>query len=844
MKLDLQRYQGENGTEIEFLYKPPKTQSDVMVIVFPTHAPDIPTKDTIINYLFTLLAIDCHRLFLSTNTPSHAGYYIAMDGDYAPERTLMTLINSLQQKNGIKRIICAGTCRGGLSCQYYGLKYGYDIIVGSVDVPFSKNHSKVFYGNNTPEAQAMALNIMPDLLKKAKNSYSGRIVLVWGEQEDTAGAASMKQFVKDLSSVEIDSIVYTPNFSEHRMIANYFPKILVEQLAKIIMASKTSDMLYHDSLDVWFQSIKAKLVTLEKYTIPPLSLGCPVSNVLPFTSGNFRKMFEYALKDYFFVGEYKADGHKFASISYLFEYMLKNDIQTFWNMNLQAQLLFYYKQTNNIKAFEILEDLMMEFWKIQAIEAPKHRGKKGNFVYEKGYRNIGYIFRRVNFLLDYHAALSNNNLKTSFDTSNRITEELMQSFLHIINYDLFIYRSLDFQMLFSCQRALLHIAAYFKNNKDFFSDVFGVVMSCTNDLLDLEFDGNGFCLGGLGQTQHWYAQKYEELASFITANGFPASENYLKFSASLEKIIVVTQHIIRPDKKFPMLGITGELPAHFKPSFGNLINAKSNIAILNGGSAYLTINSGPQVHIRYPHHDQLSFTFFYDNISFVADSGEAIGVKDELAKEYCRSAVAHSALICNDSDYEISPYAEITSIKKIIENDEYVIVVTGHQLYEGVTLSRVFVWVKPNVLVLFDRAESTTEHKYTQNFLFNPPKQRQDGENYTEFKRTDRDTFRVTQYDGGYNLEVYKGQTTFDPENPRGIIFFDQKSPSPVLNFAYNITGNVARFATVLEAHSGKENEISVALEKDDDGAYTIKVSENTGSPGFIISREELGGLL
>jgi hypothetical protein len=734
--------------------------------------------------------------------------------------------------------MCAGTCRGATPAYYFGVKYDYDIIIGSGPPNLPVGLSAHLYGADTIGNRERISKLNAELLAHLKDSFSSKIVLIYGKEEDTANGdtKAMRTLVEDLRQSTVNYAVHEPDFTEHRMCGIYFPKFLVEFIINngenttSNLPAKTSETIFLEEAVNLNETLREILRTLDAPIANNTLFGSKVSNIEILVVGDYKRIFEYANKDYYFIGEYKKSGVLLPTFEIYYKYTISQKGLE-WDCTLQTQLLQHYKQSKDIRGFEILEEYMLEFWKQQALEAPKHFGKKGNFVYERGYRRIAYIIQRVHFLIDYHSTLYQNNLSTRFNTAQRITEELAYCYAQLVQYDLFFNNKLsyklDYNNAFGLFRALLHLAAFFKNDTIICNNTFNVVMKCIIEMFAFEFDDNGYCLGGLSM-MNWYVVNYSSLNTFIKANKFIVTEDYEKFEALLVKTTELLAYIVCNNGTLPSIGLTGSAKTTVKPKIGNLLNKNHNIVILRDSLAYITVNSGLHQHIQFPHHDQLSFTFSYNNISFILDADEGDLTKNDNVIDYCRSVFAHSTLICDDFDYELTPYSETFCISKTTQNNNYSLVYMSHKFYQGVIVCRTLLWVKPNILIIADFANSGNKHKYTQNFLINPAKEVVKTEKHVVFIYSDTDSFTITHFDTIDNLDVIKGSKDFDALKPRGYIFPDRKRHQSVSNYAFNKLGTNAQFLTVLEAHSGKGTEFSVSSANLNNDILHVELSNGT----------------
>jgi hypothetical protein len=339
--------------------------------------------------------------------------------------------------------------------------------------------------------------------------------------------------------------------------------------------------------------------------------------------------------------------------------------------------------------------------------------------------------------------------------------------------------------------------------------------------------------------QHNLRNLLRQITGFIVANDFPDAPDFTKLKHKLEKIREATVHMVRPDGFYPNLGHSDIAAAIISPTVGNFIKPDSNFAVLSDGLAYITVHGGSNIHSAFRHCDLLSFTFFYDGKQLVYDAGGGNGGLGE----YARSAVAHSAFICDDQSYTTPDYFDFTAIQHAVERDNYVLITARHSLYGDAALTRRLLWCKPNVLVVYDEAQAQEKrHIYTQNFLLPNVKTEDADTSHAALEIADGFMLTISQFEpdkDSTELELAKYTGTTDPAAPeeqlRGSRVAGFNKLEKLLNLAYSKRGYTAKFLTLLEAHSGKENEVSMRSVNVNDGVLHVELSDGT------IIEEEIG---
>ncbi|MCL1797157.1 MAG: heparinase II/III-family protein [Eggerthellaceae bacterium] len=811
-------HQGE--INLRYILRKATVASDVLVVAFPGaggwHENALPHLGY--SYLNAVASFNVNGLFLKGGTEEEAsslGRMVCVSRDFKVERTVIELINKAKEETGSTRVIAIGSSMGGWCSAYYGLKYDYDVISGSPAYAFkTKEGVKFTAGGTSKEDYEFCNSLLSDVIKKAGiDGYNKHFFISWGEGEGNwVRKEHGPQFLAALNDAKIPYTHKLFNFSSHWAIHWLFPDILKQQLSSALglpISKDQEELTDLQRVDREIQNMK-KAIEAEINTLDETTPNYCSANIEGYGSNNRDtqlRTFVYGAQGYHW---WQRGGRDKAN------YLGPLDI--FWGAAIAANgdyaasflfqrtLLSFYKNEGNQDAWGLLDKSTRQFfYQIDTVAKVA-----------KTYNTWWTAVRRMHFFLDWANVLGGKNVPDG------VTGQVVNTLSILLGTQLPI--STGSLEQYRVLLALLHATQYFKNSTNFFDKTYEAELDGFAALNNYYFDKNGVCIYQQSRTQHVLRTQINEFIEFMTANEFPENPKIKKIKRHAEKIESVTKHLIRPNGQIPNLGHTAGGNAELERLGGNLILPTSNFTILDEDGTYITINSGNPCHSAFKHCDLLSFTFFYDGHLLVAEAGGGAG---NLA-DYSRSALAHSALICDDGDYVIPEYNDFTTIDAASEHTDYVLIGMSHRLYPDVELRRAFLWLKPNIIVLLDSAKSETEHVYGQNFLLEKDAQ--------EF-------LSITQHGDSSELEKFTGTTDIsDYDNLRGSVISNFKKPLQAMNLTYTQKGTSANYVTVLEAHTGKEGEISIKSVQVDAG--NIKIMPVKGRAKVIPLEVESGQLI
>lgn len=477
----------------------------------------------------------------------------------------------------------------------------------------------------------------------------------------------------------------------------------------------------------------------------------------------------------------------------------------FW---FQDTILNYYEKKGEPEALEwCVENAGQYLEYICRIADPKHNEHWWNSL------------RRMHFFIALHKDLNERGIGEKWYQD--IFNEIRRTLGFLVSADISVK---DPRSQYIRTLGLLHAAIYFKGCGEFYNTLYNAVIEILNRITDFYFDANGVCTFLQVRDQSILAEKLMHNINFINANGFSETKALKTLKRKYDKIVEFTAHITAPNGLLAAVGHSVYEKAWWMQYWlerktGNYILRDSNIAFLNDKNdlSYITVNGGSNVHSDYKHCDLLAFTWWYDNVQVFTDSEGGRAPLDEFAG----SAMAHNGIIVDDLNYVIPSYEDFTAIDTVDERDNCVILTMSHNCYNKVTLRRRLMWIKPNIIVLYDEAESDNEHKYTQNFVLQNWVIDKNDSSRVTVSISPNFTVTISQIavdESGFELEKFHGTTDVNDEsNYRGSLITDWTKLRKGCNLAYTKHGSKVKFLTVIELHgssngiAGQENKVSYA---------------------------------
>jgi len=235
-----QIFKGE--VDVTYLFKKSYRKTNGLVIIFSA----FPSKGQppMYNYIRTLSGIDCNKLFILDRfgDDDYASYYLCENREFAIERSVIALINTLVKENDIKHIISGGSSKGGAASLYYGIKYGFDnIVVASPQYLLGnfllkedkgRQDSAIFMAGGNDRRSRKYLNaIIPSTIEETP--HKPHIFIHLGRYE-AHYKDHVKPLIKKLDKAQMKYTLDLGEYSRHNDVMKYFPKLFHDHVRDIL----------------------------------------------------------------------------------------------------------------------------------------------------------------------------------------------------------------------------------------------------------------------------------------------------------------------------------------------------------------------------------------------------------------------------------------------------------------------------------------------------------------------------------------------------------------------------------------------------------------------------------
>lgn len=228
-------FQGEKN--VKYVLKKSYKKIDGLVVIFSAFQPkgSPPTY----NYGNTIEEFDCNKLFILDDFGARGSYYLCEERNFSIERSVIGLIQNIIKENDIKRVISAGSSKGGFAALYYGIKYGFDHVIAASPQYFigdylleqtRTNDVVKFMSGNDDESDHQFLNqIMRGMLKESSNRPDIFLHLGKGEMHYKN---HVKPMIEDFDRYGYAYTLDLGDYNKHSDVARYFPEILKDKIRK------------------------------------------------------------------------------------------------------------------------------------------------------------------------------------------------------------------------------------------------------------------------------------------------------------------------------------------------------------------------------------------------------------------------------------------------------------------------------------------------------------------------------------------------------------------------------------------------------------------------------------
>ena len=220
---------------LKYIYE--RKHRDTLVIVFPA----FPSGDKpLYNYYRTVKDADCDKLFLLDDFGYRGSYLMYEGGQSTPEELVSGLLTSILSKYKYKRVITAGSSKGGTCAVYYGLLVGADAVYAGACQYYigsylnSEEHRRILEGMMGQEAGEEDVEVLDrklyDRISRSRGSKT-LIHLFYSKQEHTY-QEHICPLIRDLEASGVRYEEHIAEFADHAMVGMFFGPFLKSELLK------------------------------------------------------------------------------------------------------------------------------------------------------------------------------------------------------------------------------------------------------------------------------------------------------------------------------------------------------------------------------------------------------------------------------------------------------------------------------------------------------------------------------------------------------------------------------------------------------------------------------------
>lgn len=206
-----------------------------LIVIFSAFSQDNPKY----NYVKTLKAIDCNKLYILDDYGEKGSYYLGLDGNFDIETSVMSLITKIMRDHNIlhKDVITMGSSKGGSAAIYYGFKYNFkEVIAGAPQYKIGtylmdlsiKTYGKDIFGELT-EANRLKYD---NLIRKVIPNNSKTKISILTSDGDNQYERVLKDIEFILDKNNVNFIIEKCDINNHNEIAKVFTEYSYEKLTR------------------------------------------------------------------------------------------------------------------------------------------------------------------------------------------------------------------------------------------------------------------------------------------------------------------------------------------------------------------------------------------------------------------------------------------------------------------------------------------------------------------------------------------------------------------------------------------------------------------------------------
>ena len=194
------------------------------------------------NYFTKLRDLEISQLYILDTWGVLGSYYWYENGLSYPEQKVSNLLEYIREKFNIKRIITAGTSKGGSAAIYFGLKHKAENIysgacqyrVGTyLNRPEHLEILIAMMGNMDKKEAIQVLDIkIEDLLRNINDNKS--IINLFYSTKELTYERQIAPLIIDLDELELPYTKTVNDFPKHDDVGIFFPEYLINSLERIL----------------------------------------------------------------------------------------------------------------------------------------------------------------------------------------------------------------------------------------------------------------------------------------------------------------------------------------------------------------------------------------------------------------------------------------------------------------------------------------------------------------------------------------------------------------------------------------------------------------------------------
>ncbi|RND01865.1 hypothetical protein EC501_01230 [Lysinibacillus halotolerans] len=293
---------------------------------------------------------------------------------------------------------------------------------------------------------------------------------------------------------------------------------------------------------------------------------------------------------------------------------------------------------------------------------------------------------------------------------------------------------------------------------------------------------------------------YKSTESFLNKNNLSLGEDVLNILSKSEKYFA---YLAKPDLSLPQIGDTGKAKAKIEKRFDSFHDQVAGISVLQSEnkkdpklSTWISFVSGYGT-VTHKHNDDLSITLFYNGKDIFMDTGK-YGYGNSPIRGYVLSPEAHTTVHLKGKKYKYD--LTMDDMKKIYTKSFYTSekldIVSGvNGGYDNLSLERTLVFIKPDILIILDRAKSEGLKNIVQTFNLAPHIEIGKEEKNKILLYSENDEIELEQFNTIDSLDIREG--SIDP--PVAIIAEKFGSVIPTRQLQYNKKMKTGNFLTVVK---------------------------------------------